>query len=246
MIEKPDGKSVSIKVDGEIFSVPERITIKKALELSGSKPCGYPGGGDMFAPCGTGGCWSCAVLVDGEIEPCCVTAVREGMDINTRADVIPKRPVHGWIGHAVGGVGTPWQLKRSYGFIEAAMLMTDARKTYKVDRMAISGGECTLNRKWLVQYLQELKKRNPDKNARFHVDTNGSILTGDYLDEQVEAGMTDIGIDLKSLELDTFSRMTGVDDKDLARKYLDTAWNAVKYLIDNYLLEEASLPTGMR
>jgi pyruvate formate lyase activating enzyme len=267
MIEKPNGKSVSIKVDGEVFSVPERIAIKKALELSGSKPCGYPGDGDLFAPCGTGGCWNCAVLVDGELKPCCITAVREGMDINTRADVIPKRPVHGWMGHAVGGVGTPWQLKRSYGFIEAAcftagcnfrcpqcqnwtatycgkemaltpreaaMLMTDARKTYKVDRMAISGGECTLNRKWLIQYLKELKKRNPDKNARFHVDTNGSILTGDYLDELVEAGMTDIGIDLKCLELDTFSRITGVDDKDLAGKYLDTAWNAVKYLTDNY------------
>ena len=103
-----------------------------------------------------------------------------------------------------------------------------------MNRMAISGGECTLNRKWLIQYLQELKKRNPDKNARFHVDTNGSILTDDYLDELVEAGMTDIGIDLKSLELDTFSRITGVEDKDLAGKYLDTAWNAVKYLTDNY------------
>jgi pyruvate formate lyase activating enzyme len=267
MIEKPNGKSVSIKLDGENFSVPERITIKKAFELCSYKPCRYPGDGDLFVPCGTGGCWSCAVLVDGELKPCCVTAVQEGMDINTRADVIPKRPVHGWMGHAVGGVGTPWQLKRSYGFIEAAcftsgcnfrcpqcqnwtatycgkemaltpreasMLMTDARKTYKVDRMAISGGECTLNRKWLIQYLQELKKRNPDKNARFHVDTNGSIMTGNYLDELVEAGMTDIGIDLKSLELDTFSRITGVDDKDLARKYLDTAWNALKYLTDNY------------
>lgn len=267
MIEKPDGESVSIKLDGEIFSVPERITIKKALELIGSKLCKYPGDGDLFAPCGTGGCWSCAVLIDGELKLCCVTAVREGMDINTRADVIPKRPVHGWMGHAVGGVGTPWQLKRSYAYIEAAcftagcnfqcpqcqnwtttycgkeaaltpkeasMLMTDARKTYRVDRMAISGGECTLNRKWLIQYLQELKKRNPDKNARFHVDTNGSILTWDYLDELVEAGMTDIGIDLKSLELDTFSRLTGVQDEELARKYLDTAWNAVKYLTDNY------------
>lgn len=268
MIERPDGKSVSIKVDGEIFSVSERITIKKALEIGGSKPCRYPGEGDLFAPCRTGGCWSCAIPVDGELKPCCVTAVREGMDINTRADVIPKRPVYGWMGHAVGGVGTPWQLKRSYGFIEAAcftagcnfrctqcqnwtatycgkemaltpreasMLMTDARKTYMVDRMAISGGESTLNRKWLIQYLRELKKRNPDKNARFHVDTNGSILIGDYLDELVEAGMTDIGIDLKSLELDTFSCITGIDDKDLARKYLDTAWNAVKYLTDNYI-----------
>jgi pyruvate formate lyase activating enzyme len=112
--------------------------------------------------------------------------------------------------------------------------MSDARRTYRVDRMAISGGECTLNRKWLVEYLRELKKKNTDEKARFHVDTNGSILTPDYLDELVEAGMTDIGIDLKSLEFNTFSHITGVYNRELARKYLETAWNVVKYLVDNY------------
>ncbi len=35
-------------------------------------------------------------------------------------------------------------------------------------------------------------------------------------------------------ELDTFSHITGVQDKELAKKYLDTAWNALKYLTDNY------------
>ncbi len=267
MKEKQNGKNISIKIDGELFSVPERITIKRALELCSYNLCRFPGDGDIFTPCGTGGCWSCAVLVDGDLKPCCVTAVKEGIDINTEPEVTPKRPVHGWMGHAVGGVGTPWYLKRSYGFIEAAcfacgcnfqcsqcqnwtttysgrevaltpreaaMLMTEARGNYRVDRMAISGGECTLNRKWLIQYLKELKKRNSDKNARLHVDTNGSILTEDYLDELIEAGMTDIGIDLKSLELNTFHNITGVMNKELAKKYLYTVWNAVKYLIDNY------------
>ncbi|MDP2767614.1 MAG: radical SAM protein [Candidatus Methanoperedens sp.] len=189
------------------------------------------------------------------------------MNINTRPEAIPKRLVHGWMGHSVGGVGTRWRLKKPYGFVEAAcftcgcnfqcpqcqnwtttycgkemaltpreaaILMTDTRRCYGVDRMAISGGECTLNRKWLIQYLQELKKRNTDKNARFHVDTNGSILTADYLDELVEAGMTDIGIDLKSLELNTFQHVTGIKNKELAKKYLETAWNAVKYLVDDH------------
>jgi pyruvate formate lyase activating enzyme len=117
---------------------------------------------------------------------------------------------------------------------DAALLMSDARKNYRVDRMAISGGECTLNRKWLIEYLRELKKKNIDEMARFHLDTNGSILTPEYLDELVEAGMSDIGIDLKSLELNTFSHITGVNNQGIATKYLETAWNEVKYLVDNY------------
>ena len=267
MIEIQDGKSISIIVDGATISVPERATVKTALEMGGNEPCEFPGDRNLFSPCRTGGCWSCAVLVNGELRPCCVTAVKEGMNIDTKTEVTPKRPVHGWMGHAVGGVGTPWRLKKLSGFIEAAcftcgcnfqcaqcqnwtstyngreialtpreaaLLMSDSRRNYRVDRMAISGGECTLNRKWLIEYLRELKKKNPDKNARFHVDTNGSILTSDYLDELVEAGMTDIGIDLKSLELDTFSHITEVNNKELAKKYLETAWNAVKYIVDNY------------
>ncbi|HMB45854.1 MAG TPA: radical SAM protein, partial [Candidatus Methanoperedens sp.] len=92
----------------------------------------------------------------------------------------------------------------------------------------------TLNRKWLIEYIRELKRKNTDDKAHFHVDTNGSILTPDYLDELVEAGMTDIGIDLKSLELNTFSHITGVNNREIAKKYLETSWNAVKYIVDNY------------
>ncbi|MFH1322564.1 MAG: radical SAM protein [Methanobacteriota archaeon] len=267
MIEIQNGNSISMRVDGVMISVPERVTVKKALEICGFQPCEFPEDGDLFSPCRTGGCWSCAVLVNGELRPCCVTAVKEGMNIDTETEITPKRPVHGWMGHAVGGVGTPWRLKKLSGFIEtacftcgcnfqckqcqnwtstyngkeialtpkeAALLMSDARRNYRVNRMAISGGECTLNRKWLIEYLRELKKKNADDKANFHVDTNGSILTPDYLDELVEAGMTDIGIDLKSLELDTFSYITGVMNRELARNYLETAWNAVKYMVDNY------------
>jgi len=182
-------------------------------------------------------------------------------------DHIPKRLVHGWMGHPVGGVGTPWYLKNTYWYIEAAVfacgcnlrcpqcqnwtttycsreiayepkeaaiLTTDARRRYGVNRMAISGGECTLNRPWLVRYIRELKRLNPDAKARFHVDTNASILTKDYIDELVEAGMTDIGIDLKGLRVETFMRITGVEDRELAEIYLQTAWDAFKYLADKY------------
>jgi pyruvate formate lyase activating enzyme len=53
----------------------------------------------------------------------------------------------------VGGAVTPQ---------EAALLVTRARGRYGVDRMAVSGGEATLNRPWLVGFFQALKALNPD------------------------------------------------------------------------------------
>lgn len=127
-------------------------------------------------------------MVDGELRQSCVATVREGMDVTTRIPPSqhPRRSAHGWMGHAVGGVGTPWHLKSPRGFIEAAVFtcgcnlrcpqcqnwrmtytgvlpsltpeeaatrMTLARRHFAVDRMAVSGGESTLNRPWLVSYI---------------------------------------------------------------------------------------------
>jgi pyruvate formate lyase activating enzyme len=117
---------------------------------------------------------------------------------------------------------------------EAAERLTVARKEFGVDRMAISGGESTLNRAWLIGYVNALKSLNPDANARIHIDTNGSILTKDYIDELIDAGMTDIGIDLKGCITETFMRITAVKESGLAELYLSTAWEAVKYLVERY------------
>jgi pyruvate formate lyase activating enzyme len=100
--------------------------------------------------------------------------------------------------------------------------------------MAISGGEPTLNRRWLVEYLKRLRELNPDARARLHVDTNAVLLIPDYIDELVEAGMTDIGIDVKALELGTFMGITGLGDGELARRLLRTEWRALKYTLDQY------------
>lgn len=107
MKERLREREVKIKVDGEYFYVPETITVKKALEILGYKISKFPGEGDLFAPCEVGGCYSCAVEINGEIKPSCVTGVREGMEVNTEPpeDYTPKRLVHGWMGHPVGGVG---------------------------------------------------------------------------------------------------------------------------------------------
>jgi pyruvate formate lyase activating enzyme len=101
--------------------------------------------------------------------------------------------------------------------------------------MAISGGEATLNRPWLVGYFKELKALNPDPEARLHLDSNGTVLTPDYIDELItEAGVTDIGIEPKGVHPETFMGITGIADQALAQRYLNTAWEAVAYVVENY------------
>jgi pyruvate formate lyase activating enzyme len=269
MVEEPREKQVTIEVNGMAASVPERISVREALALLGYPTATYPSDQGVFSPCRVGGCWSCALDIDGQVRLACLTPVRGGMHIATRLpqDFVPRRIVHGFMGHTVGGVGTPWHLKTGTRYIEvacfaagcnfrcpqcqnwtttyrgegdaltprqAAGIMTQTRIKFGVDRMAISGGECTLNRPWLVAYIRELSALNPDREARLHVDTNGSLFTRDYIDELVAAGMTDIGIDLKALRVGTFMRITGLKDAELARKYMETAWQAAGYCLERY------------
>jgi len=274
-------KNVKIFVDGESFNVPERITLKRALEILGLEFGKFPEGTAIFAPCETGGCYACALLVNGELEPACVTPVKEGMEINLTLpeDYVPLRRVSGYQPHPVGGVGTPWRIKKSgrhyievacfthgcnlrcpqcqnftvtYDNVtppstpsEAAALLTAQRKMYRVDRMAISGGEPTLNRLWLIQFFKELRRLNPDPRARLHLDTNATLLTPEYLDHLIEAGITDMGPDLKGLKTETFMKITGVLDRELAERYLRNAWSITKYALDKYYPEPLFLGIGI-
>jgi pyruvate formate lyase activating enzyme len=259
---------VSIQINGQSHNVPAGITVNKALEWCGIKVTKFPEKDALFAPCEMGGCWSCAVLINETLIPACKIPVRDGLRIvplSTNSHP-SKRIIHGFTGHSVGGVGTPWRLKGAQTYIEvacfaagcnlrcpqcqnwditydgksraitpseAAERLTTARHQFGVDRMAISGGESTLNRAWLIEYVRALKRLNPDADARIHIDTNGSILTTDYIDELVDAGMTDIGIDLKGCTIDTFRKITAVRDRALAERYLSTAWRATKYLAEH-------------
>lgn len=268
VVDNNDRRTVKVKIDGEVYCLPEKITLKRALELIGYKFSKLPVDEGIYAPCETGGCYACAVWVDGRVAQLCTTPVHDGMIVELEADFHPVRIVSGFMPHLVGGVGTPWHLKVKGRYIEvacfahgcnfrcpqcqnwvvtysnnlspitpekAAEKLSLLRRRYGVDRMAISGGEPTLNRRWLITFFKELRRLNSDGHARFHLDTNTSLLTRDYIDELVEVGVTDIGADIKALNLETFVEVTGVDDEDLAKSYLNTAWNAVKYIIDEYL-----------
>lgn len=271
LVPTPREKKVLIEVDGNPGWVSEKISLKEALIELGYQMSVLPEEKGIFSPCGVGGCWSCALEVNGETKRACVTPVEEGMSIKSSLSKFepPKRLVLDFMGHPVGGVGTPDHLRYQSGkFVEAVCLaagcnfrcptcynwsityqgkgrpltpreaavnLTAVRKELNLNRMLISGGECTLNRAWLVQFIKELKKLNPDPMARLHIQTNGSLLTHSYIDELIEAGLTDVGIDLKGLEIDTFMWITGLRDKELARKYRDNAWEAVRYLTNKYL-----------
>ena len=71
-----DSRSVSIRVDGVKVDVPEKTTVKRALETIGISFGKYPGDCQIFAPCEIGGCYSCSVLIDGELRRSCVTRIR--------------------------------------------------------------------------------------------------------------------------------------------------------------------------
>jgi len=59
-------------------------------------------------------------------------------------------------------------------------------------------------------------------------------LTRDYLEDLIEAGMTDIDMDLKAIRVSSFQEITGLVDEELALKYMETAWQAAKYLNDTH------------
>lgn len=116
---------------------------------------------------------------------------------------------------------------------EVAIEVVRMWKKYRTRGVAISGGEPTLNRRWLIQYFQELDKRLP-KKVRRHLDSNGTLLTPDYIDELIETGCNNIGVEPKCLDVETYMRITGISDPELARGYLEASWKAIEYIYDNY------------
>ncbi|MCX8205226.1 MAG: radical SAM protein [Candidatus Nezhaarchaeota archaeon] len=128
---------------------------------------------------------------------------------------------------------------------QVAEELTVARRRYGVDRMAISGGEPTVNRRWLVSFFKNLKELNLDPGARLHLDSNGTLLTPSYIDELVEVGVTDIGVEPKAVSLDTYMKITGLRERELASRFLDTAWRAVEYIANEYYPEQVFLGVGL-
>jgi pyruvate formate lyase activating enzyme len=98
--------------------------------------------------------------------------------------------------------------------------------------VGISGGEPTLNVPWLLETVRQLRRVVPE--SRIQLDTNASLLTPELIDALVAAGITDLSPDLKALRLETFMKISGVTSEKLAQLYLQTSWNAVRYINERY------------
>jgi len=46
--------------------------------------------------------------------------------------------------------------------------------------------------------------------------------------------MTDVGIDLKAIRMETYCQITGLKDPKVASLYLQASWEAVRYISKNY------------
>lgn len=116
---------------------------------------------------------------------------------------------------------------------QAARALAACQRVYGTKGVAVSGGEPTLNRRWLVELFRALRKLVGDR-VRRHLDSNGTLLTEDYIDELVEAGCNNIGVEPKCARLETYMRITGLRDEDYARRCLETSWKAIEYLRERY------------
>ncbi len=265
-IVEEERELIRIVVDGIEYRVPRGISVAKALELIGFK-FSVPGSKKPSIACGTGGCWACALIINGSLERSCITPVEDGMTISTDVDhVEPLRIVHGPSPHLVGGKATPWWEVNYVDYVEAAIWVAGCNlrcpqcqnytvtydntspaltpreaaatvvlchKHYNTRGIAISGGEPTLNRRWLIEFFKEVS-RHVSPKIRRHLDSNGTLLTPDYIDELVKAGCNNIGVEPKCVYVDTYMRITGLTDRDLARKYLETSWKAIEYIYERY------------
>lgn len=266
---------LKIAVEGVEHLVPDGLSVKNALEKYvgiGFKP---PGSRGLTAPCNLGGCWACAVLIDGKLERSCITPVRDGMRISLDVEGIePMRIVHGPQPHMIGGKATPWHEVDGHRYVEAAIWtagcnlrcpqcqnyhvtydnnsrpmtpmeaaekLTACKYAYNTSGIAVSGGEPTLNRRWLIELFRSLRRMNP--GTRLHLDSNGTILTRDYVDELVEAGCNNIGVEPKAGRPSTYMKITGLRDEEDAEKFFNNSWSIAEYIADNYL-EDVYLGLG--
>jgi len=259
-------REIKIYIDGAEYTVPSGITIAEAL-----RRCGFvfsdPSSKRASVACGTGGCWSCALTVDGELQRTCITPVEDGMKIESdTSGREPLRIVHGPQPHTVGGKATPWWEVNYVNYVEAAIwvagcnlrcpqcqnysvtydnaspaltpkeaaiAVVGCHKKYGTRGIAVSGGEPTINRRWLVEFFKEVTRR-VDSSVRRHLDSNGTVLTKDYVDELIEAGCNNIGVEPKCTRVETYMRITGIGNRELAERYLNTAWRSIEYIYEMY------------
>lgn len=237
------GQTFNFTLNGRSAAVSGPVSLKTALAEAASISAAEPG-------CGSGGCWSCTVLVDGEPVRACMTPVRTGMAVETdpariaahpprRVVTLMRPPPHFHPSIFTHGCNFTCDLCHNWDLTFAARgrVLTPSQTVAELnldasrnDWVGISGGEPTLNPRWLLETVRRLRDAAP--KSRIQLDTNASLLTPELIDRLVAAGVTDISPDVKAWRLETFMAVTRVTDSETAERYLKNAWAAVRYLND--------------
>lgn len=244
---------IDFTVDGKPQQLVGPLSVAAALEQLGIGSAGDDRETETpHATCGTGGCWNCAVMIDGVLTRSCVTALKSGMhivaDCKAVSQEIPRRVVtlmrpipHRHPSIFAHGCNFRCDLCHNWDltFSSTANALTPeqtvaqlALQPEKDHWIGISGGEPTLYRRWLVDTVRRLRQAAPD--SRIQLDTNASVLTPEYIDELIAVGVTDVSPDFKAIRLETFMNVTGVRDPNTAQQYMRTVWQAICHLHANY------------
>lgn len=249
----PSKHLIDFVVDGVPQQVLGPVSVSTALEHLGLRSkTGDSNENRSQSACRTGGCWNCAVLINDVLTRSCVTPLRSGMQIVTHPSAVgqarPKRVVtlmrpapHGHPSIFTHGCNYRCDLCHNWDltFSSTASALTPEQtveqlglRTEKDRWIGISGGEPTLYRKWLVATVKQLRQAAPE--SRIQLDTNASVLTPEYIDELIAAGITDVSPDFKAIRTETFMKISGVHNRQDAQQYMHSVWQAITYLHTNY------------
>jgi len=247
------GKIIRFTLDGKTCAVKAPVSVFDALcELGRAAKTHEPDDCPKLALCGTGGCWSCSVSINGVAARSCVTPLQENMEIVTDPETLQRhapvrvvtlmRPApHYHPSIFVHGCNYRCDLCHNWDLtFDAHTKPKDPTETVSLLKLnpetdhwiGISGGEPCLNPAWLLETVRQLRCAVPQSHIQ--LDTNASLLTPELIDALVAAGITDISPDLKALHLDTFMKISGVASEKSAQLYLQTSWNAVRYINERY------------
>jgi len=233
---------ISIYIDGVKYEVSDRITVSKALSIVGlnvDTPCRVGGCWSCMVLINGEPKRSCITPVeDGmkislnveEVQPLRIVHGPEPHTIGGKGTPWWQVDYRHYVEAAIWVAGCNLRCPQCQNYhvtydntskpmtpYQAARLVTKYRIIYGTQGVAISGGEPTLNRKWLIEYFKELSRLNPP-DIRLHLDSNGTLLTRDYIDKLVEVGCNNIGVEPKTYSLESYMKVTGVKDRDLAKK----------------------------
>lgn len=122
-------------------------------------------------------------------------------------------------------IGEPMRVEQLINLVKKSS--SDYYGDTPLEEAVITGGEPTLNRLYLVDLVSQLKEfiRN------VVLDTNGYLLDDGYLEELIEAGLTEVMFDLKAWDEKLHEWYTGYTNKRILEN-IRNAYGKVKLVVN--------------